>query len=264
MPAQVLVIEDDADSLDLLAMVLESAGFTVVCATQTAVARARLERAAFDLVLADFMVEHRDPAESWRRLDELVRLATPCPVGLLTAWAITPEQAAAHGIAFVVPKPCPSVKLLEQIGDALQVPPLSPEQVQRLHDYFAQLAAGDYDAVVAGCTEDVVYHLPNPDPRFAAVVHGRDALRELSRKTFAVFAEPRFVVHEIRSLPSGAVVRYTGSWREGNARKELPGAVQFVLRGAQIAQIGVRIDTTWIKDRTAEPYERTDAPAPGA
>ena len=75
MRPHLLLIEDDEDSLDLLTMLLESCGFSTVGTKRTDDARHRLEQTAFDVVLADFMVDSRDPAASWNAIDELVRIA---------------------------------------------------------------------------------------------------------------------------------------------------------------------------------------------
>lgn len=242
MRPHLLLVEDDADSRELLTMLLESCGFVTVGTERTADARARLEQTAFDVVLADFMVDSGDPAESWSALRELVQIAKPSPVGLLTGWPIDPEQASAHELAFVLPKPCRGELLLARLGRVLDVPPLEPAQEQALRDYFNHLAAGDHDALVAGCTDDVLYHLPSDDPRFGTTVRGRAAFRDHTRKTFESFDEPRFEILEIRPLPRGVIVRYMGSWREGEQRRALPGAVLFVLRDTEIAEIGVRVD----------------------
>ena len=250
MRPQLLVIEDDPDSLELLLMLLESCGFAVTGTGQTSVARDKLSRTAFDAVLADFMVDSRDPAVSWTAIDDLIRIAKPSPVGLLTGWPIKPEQIVSHQLAFAIPKPCSSELLLAHLSEVLDVPPLSPAQEAVLRDYFACLATGDYDAVVALCTEDVAYHLPNADPLIGQTVRGRDALRELSRQTFAVFRAPEFTIQSIRPLPRGAVVRYTGTWRDDTgAVQSSPGAVLFVLDGLQIAEIGVRVDLTVVTVR---------------
>ncbi len=244
MRPHLLLIEDDEDSRDLLTMLLESCGFSTVGAARTADAQQRLERTAFDVVLADFMVDSRDPAVSWNAIDELVRIARPSPVGLLTGWPIKPEQADAHELAFVLPKPCTSEILLARLASVLNAAPLEVPQEQAIRDYFMNLAAGDYEGLVAGCTEDVIYHLPSADPRFGHTVRGRDALRELCRHTFERFREPKFEILEVRPLPRGVIVRYVGSWLEADGRKTMPGAVLFVLRHTQIAEIGVRVDLT--------------------
>lgn len=243
MRPRLLIIEDDEDSLEMLGMLLDTSGFEVVSAARTALARNELGRGAFDLVLADFMVGTADPAVSWGVVDDLVRLARPAPVALLTAWPIADADRAAHEVAFVLAKPCRGDELCDRLSRALELPPLAPAQEAALRAYFRHLERGDYDAVVAGCTEDVVYHLPSSDPRFGRTVTGRRALRDFSAQTFAQFRAPRFALHHLRPLPAGALVRYTGSWDlPSGDRAEMPGSVLFVLDGAQIAQIGVRLD----------------------
>lgn len=243
MRPRLLIIEDDEDSLEMLGMLLDTSGFEVVSAARTALARTELARGAFDLVLADFMVGTADPTVSWRVVDDLVRLARPAPVALLTAWPIADADREVHDVAFVLEKPCRGDALCDRLSHALELPPLAPAQEDALRAYFRHLERGDFDALVAGCTEDVVYHLPSPDPRFGHTVTGSRALRDFSAQTFAQFREPRFAIDDIRPLPAGALVRYMGSWDlPSGDRAALPGSVLFVLDGTQIAQIGVRLD----------------------
>ncbi len=243
MPPQLLVIEDDHDSLELLSMLLESAGFGIEGAQRSTIATDKLRRGAYDLVLADFLVDTIDPVASWSAIDGLVELARPCPVGLLTAWPITPEQRSDHGLAFVIAKPCSSETLLAQLSSALETHPLSPAHEQAIRAYFEHLERAAYDELVAACTPDVVYHLPSTDPRFAKTIRGREAFRAFAAATFETFREPRFEIHEIRPLPRGALVRYTGSWCDASgSRTSLAGAVLFVFDGLQITEIGVRVD----------------------
>jgi CheY-like chemotaxis protein len=238
MPPQLLIVEDDTDSLEMLALLLESYGFGVAVAPRNNVARAELVRGGFDLVIADLMVDSRDPAVSWRHIDELVELAKPSPIGLLTSWPVKHEQIAQHGLVFALVKPCTSEVLLDRVGSILASPRLSAEQEQAIRSYFKHLEARDFDALAEVCTEDVVYRLPSS----GETIVGRDAFRAHSVQTFDRFAGVAFDVHEIRPLPRGAIARYTGSWIEGGQKKSVGGAVLFVLEDTRICEIGVRVD----------------------
>lgn len=241
---RLLVLEDDLDSLTLLSMLLESCGFEVVGAASSGSARTHLRARSFDLVLADLVVDSTDLERSWVDVDKLVALTRPARVGLLTGWPVKPEQLAKHGIAFALAKPFHTEALLEAIAAALAVPALHVAQEHVLRAYFECLERGDWDGLVACCTEDVVYQLPVDDPKFGRVTVGRDALREHAETTFREFREPRFAIDTIRALPRGAVVHYRGSWlAPDGTRPVAPGSVMFVLDGDRIAEIGVRVDT---------------------
>lgn len=243
MRGQLLVVEDDRDSLEMVCMLLETSGFVAIGVGTPAAAAAELARRAFDLVLADFLLDTRDADESWRVVDDLVRRAHPTPVGLLTAWRVARAELGAHGLAFALAKPCSSEQLLAELGRVLDPAPLSEHLQARLRSYFARIERGDHEGVAALCTEDVRYHLPHSDPRFGTTVEGRAAFRDFTAATFQAFREPRFELRELRAMPRGAVVHYTGSWAGPDGqRQELAGAVLFGLRGDQICEIGIRLD----------------------
>jgi CheY-like chemotaxis protein/ketosteroid isomerase-like protein len=239
MPPQLLIVEDDTDSLEMLALLLESYGFGVAVAPRTNVARTHLQHGAFDLVIADLMVDSRDPAVSWQHIDELVDLAKPSPLGLLTSWPVKTDQVSQHGLAFAIAKPCTSEALLERVGSILALPRMSAEEEAVIRAYFAHLEARDFAALSSLCTADVVYRLPSS----GETIVGREAFEAYSVETFDRFAGVKFEVHEVRPLPCGAIARYTGSWHDGDGRvKSVDGAVLFVLEGTRICEIGVRVD----------------------
>lgn len=240
---RVLLLEDDPDSLEMLSMILESAGIDVVGASASATALAALTSSTFDLVLADLLVDTSDITRSWGFIDELVKLASPTPLGLLTAWPIKRDQVEAHKLAFALAKPCGTEALLSRLASALQVPALTSTQQATLTEYFASIERADWDALVGLCTEDVTYLLPGDDPLFAHSIRGRDAFREFAIDTFSRFLDPRFTLRAMRALPRGAVVEYDGYWRTSDGlQHKLPGAVMFVFEGDRIAEIGVRVD----------------------
>jgi CheY-like chemotaxis protein len=238
VPPQLLIVEDDADSREMLALLLESYGFGVAVADRNKLARSEIECTGFDLVIADLMVDSMDPAVSWRDLDELVALARPSPIGLLTSWPIRPEQIDEHHLAFAAAKPCTSETLLSLVGRTLALPPLAPAEEQAIRSYFTHLENRAFDALAAACTHDVVYRMPSG----GTTIVGREAFRAFSIATFDQYRDVKFELHEIRPLPRGAIARYTGRWRDGDKQLTMTASVLFVLADLQIAEIGVRID----------------------
>lgn len=240
---RVLLLEDDRDSLEILQLLLEGGGYEIHAVAGTREARDALERSAFDLVLADLLVDTAEITRAWRSIEELVELARPTPVGIVTAWPIAESEIAEHGVAFALAKPCPLAVMFAQLEAALRIPTLTAAQVAVLRAYFRAIQDGDYEALGALVTDDVSYEVPSPDRRFGRSLQGRDAFVRFTAETFAAFREPRFELGKIRALPAGAVVDYIGSWRDDEGKRSMPGAVMFGLDGERIARIGVRVDT---------------------
>lgn len=239
---RLLVVEDNPDSLELVEMLLVGAGFDVATAESQPHAQRLLERGAFDLVIADLMLGSRDPDASWQRIRGFVELAQPAPVGVLTGWTVERDAPERHGVAFVVAKPCSSATLLARVAATLHLPALDDHMVSVLRGYFEAIQNHDYERLGQMCADDVVYQLPGDDPRFSNEVHGRREFLAFTEATFRELREPRFELHEMRPLPHGAVVEYSGSWREHDQQRRLPGAVVFGFRDDRIARIGVRVD----------------------
>lgn len=235
---QLLIVEDDTDSREMLALLLETCGFGVTTADRNDAARAAIERAGFDLVVADLMVDSMDPAVSWRHIDELVALARPTPIGMLTSWPIRRDQVREHGLSFAIGKPCTSEALLAQVSGALAIPPLRPEEDLAIREYFARIERRDFDGLANACTHDLVYRVPSS----GETILGRDAFLDHSVATFEHYRDVRFEVDAIRPLPRGAIANYTGRWRSGDRVLTLEASVLFVLDELQISEIGVRLD----------------------
>ena len=239
---RLLVIEDEDDPRDMLALLLEASGFEVTTAATARDAAATLAAHGFDLVITDLLSDGSSIDESWTAIDDLLRLAGPTPLGLVSGWPRVVQQKLERRVAFCLLKPVSSVDLLAAVSSAIDLPPVSPERVAAIRAYFAALQAADYDELVAVCTEGVVYNLPGEQAEAATIV-GRDAFRRFARATFETFARPEFVIGTIRPLPDGALVSYVGSWTDpAGTRQVAPGHVLFVFSGGQIREIGVRVD----------------------
>jgi CheY-like chemotaxis protein len=245
---RLLVLEDDPDSLEMLQLLLEAAGFEVAASPAKADALRALERRAFDLVLADLLLDSNDVAEAWRTIDEFVALARPAPIGLVTAWPSSANDAAAHGLAFVLRKPVARTALFDQLARTLQLPELTADQQRAVRGYFHALERSDIDALAQLCTDDIEYQLPGADPRFARTIAGRDAFLAFTVETFREFRDASFELGAMRPLPGGALVEYLGSWRDSTGTQQrLPGTVMFRFRDGLISHAGVRIDPDLIQ-----------------
>jgi CheY-like chemotaxis protein len=105
MIRRLLVVEDDPDTRETLVELFEGAGFSVASAGSLATARAQLRGGAFDVVLSDFSLGDASTDENWRATDELVSLARPTPIILLSGFSLRDEDIAAHGVARCLLKP---------------------------------------------------------------------------------------------------------------------------------------------------------------
>jgi CheY-like chemotaxis protein len=240
---RLLVLEDDPDSREMLAWLLEAAGYNVVAAATSAAAVHAMERGGFDLVLADLRLGDDSLATSWSEVDRIVQLARPAQVGLLTGWNVTADEAPTHSLAFVLRKPCTRTMLVDQLATTFGLPALDPAKEQTVRSYFDAIQARRYKRLESIVASDVVYELPGTHARFSNVIRGRDEFLKFTEQTFDQFTEPRFEIEAIRPLPGGALVEYVGSWREEPAVRQMPGAVMFELDEACIKRINVRVNT---------------------
>ena len=238
---RLLLIEDEADTASLLGELLEVAGYAVTTMEHASDATAALERSAYDLVISDLRLDAMNLDECWAAIAGFVDLAGSVPVGLLTGWNVTTEQARQHGAAFVIRKPCSSARLFAAIGDALGLPAPDEALVARVRAYFAAIEHATFDTLGTLCTEDVVYRVPGTNPRFSTEVRGRSEFVRFARETFEGFSEPQFELRAIRPLPNGALVEYIGTWRDGTERRDMPGAVIFAERDGKFSRIEVRV-----------------------
>lgn len=239
---RLLVIENDADIQALLMEILEEEGYVVSSASSQEEALRVLEGQTFHLILTDLFA-NKAP-EALASVPALQAAALPTPVGILTGWPVSPEQAAAQGFAFCMAKPFEITELLTAIAGALHRPltPAQQRQARVVRAYFDQLTARDWDAFVALCTEEVTYYLPGASP-FAATITGQAALRAYTADTYRQFPGAWFEDPLIFSRPNGLAARYKGHWPGPNGQEHsMTGAVLFQFEGERIQQIGVRLN----------------------
>ncbi|MDN3918655.1 sigma 54-interacting transcriptional regulator [Roseateles violae] len=121
MSAQLLLVDDDADLLKLLAMRLGAAGYQVATAANAEQALAQIAVKRPQLVLSDVRLPGRDGLA----LFDAIRERHPAlPVILLTAHGTIPDavEATARGVYTYLTKPFDGKALLDTIARALSLP----------------------------------------------------------------------------------------------------------------------------------------------
>ncbi|MBF6590573.1 MAG: nuclear transport factor 2 family protein [Ktedonobacterales bacterium] len=242
MPSRLLVVEDDPDISMVLRALLEEEGYAVDMAASLEAALALVDERVYALILTDAFSRQSDHVLA--SAQALVARARPTPVGLMTGWLVSAEEATRTGYSFLVPKPFSVQDLLASIAAAIEAPLTSEQQrlVPVVERYFSALSARDWDGLVALCTEDVKYVPPGDTPH-ATSIQGRDAFRAYTERTFHAFPEARFEEISVRGLPTGLATRYQGSWRTRDGEwSRLSGAVIFHFREGRIAEIGIQLN----------------------
>jgi two-component system response regulator GlrR len=118
MAANLLVVDDDADLLQLLSMRLTAAGYRVTGVGSAEEALAYLEVARPQLVVSDVQLPGRDGLALF---DEIRARHPALPVILLTAHGTIPDavEATARGVFTYLTKPFDGKALLDKIAQAL-------------------------------------------------------------------------------------------------------------------------------------------------
>jgi PAS domain S-box-containing protein len=100
----ILVIDDDADVLDVLKDFLMDEGHHVVACRDAASGIARIQETDFDLVITDLAMPD---ISGWGVVREVKGRRPATPIALITGWAdrITPKELREHGLEFLVAKP---------------------------------------------------------------------------------------------------------------------------------------------------------------
>ena len=83
-PKKVLVVDDEPDTLELVKLVLESAGFEAILVNNGLEALAKIDAGKLDLVLLDIMMPDMDGWDVFRKIKEK---NTTIPIAILTAKA---------------------------------------------------------------------------------------------------------------------------------------------------------------------------------
>jgi signal transduction histidine kinase len=113
--ARVLIVDDEADSLELLRRVLERAHATVVAARGTEEALAEVRSNRFDVIVSDIGMPRRDGYEFMKECRNL-GLATPAIALTAFARAEDRSRALSSGYQSHVAKPVETVQLLAKVA----------------------------------------------------------------------------------------------------------------------------------------------------
>ena len=129
MPARILIIDDEADIRESLETLLELESYRVDSAGTGAEGLARLETAAYDLVLLDLMLPDRSGLEV---LTDIRERDPHIPVFLITAYGSVEAavQALKSGASDYFQKPWDNEKLLVEIAHMISARRLASENVE--------------------------------------------------------------------------------------------------------------------------------------
>lgn len=132
---KILIVDDDADLLQLLSMRLTSAGFEVETADCAEAAVNRLDLVRPQLVITDMRMKEMD---GMALFEHIHRTMPALPVIILTAHGTIPDAVAAtqRGVFGYLTKPFDSTVLLDQVKRALRV---SAGAARRQSDWRADI-----------------------------------------------------------------------------------------------------------------------------
>ncbi len=122
-PPCILVVDDEPDTLGLVQLTLETAGYRVSGAASGGEALLQAQQQAFDLILLDVMMPDLSGLEVYRRLQ--ATLTTVPPVVFLTAKNRPEDREAGEGLgaaAYLV-KPITRGQLLDVLRRNLRPSP---------------------------------------------------------------------------------------------------------------------------------------------
>ena len=133
--ANILLVDDDADLLHLIAMRLTAAGYAVTAVQSGEAALASFAASRPDAIVTDLRMRGMD---GMALFDAVHRQAPSLPVVILTAHGTIPEAVAAtrRGVFSFLTKPFDSKVLTETVADALR---LAPGEAGEVGDWRAEI-----------------------------------------------------------------------------------------------------------------------------
>jgi len=136
----VLLVDDDADLLRLLAMRLTAAGYRVSTADSAEAALVHLAHSRPQLVISDVQLPGDDGLQLFERIREK---HASLPVILLTAHGTIPDavDATARGVFSYLTKPFDGRALLEQVAKALALSPMPSRSGRAPADWRAAIVS---------------------------------------------------------------------------------------------------------------------------
>ncbi len=239
-----LLVEEDPDIREAIVALLVEQGYEVDAVYSPAAALSRLQTDTFALILTDLFPPYGpDGQDRLASAVALLQAANGTLVGVVTAWQVSPREAVARGMAFVVHKPFDIDVLVASVASALRAP-LTPEQEEQaatVRAYFAALSVADSAAIERLCAPDLHYVAPRWQNAPVRLSSRQSYLTYVVRR-HADFPAVRFEDIDISALPHGLVARYTIRWiGAGGTDVRQSGAAVFNFRGQLLAQIGLEL-----------------------
>ena len=139
--AEILLVDDDPDLLQLITLRLSSAGYRVSTASSGEEALGKLAARRPDVVITDLRMDGMDGLALFDR----IRADTPSlPVILLTAHGTVPDavDATQRGIFAFLTKPFDGHELLAQVGRALRLSGGSESHAENTRSWRSQIVTG--------------------------------------------------------------------------------------------------------------------------
>lgn len=238
---RILIADDDADTADFVAAVLETLGWGVVRARGQRDALCKLEENRIDLLLTDLFCSRIEDARS--SISELVTRAHPAPTGVITAWPVRREDLP-KGVRFVLRKPCDPTELISEAAEALatDLPPSDEATSELVHAYFRHMGSGDWTRFGQLLAHDVTFEFPGAPPERSRA-EGRTATVALIQSSLALMPEARFEEVRVYGLGSAVAARYQITWaRADGTRASHSSAVFLSIRSGEVRHIRMHVD----------------------
>jgi CheY-like chemotaxis protein/ketosteroid isomerase-like protein len=233
-----LLIEDDQDTANLLTMLLSEEGFPVTPVTNWEEARSYIAAHTYALIVSDLYggVENPDIAT----MQQIIQSAAPTPIGIMTARPLQRFKPLTD-VIFVLQKPVDVEVFLTEIAAAIHQETVAEKDpaTASLLRFFSSLNAQDWDGLMNLCTDDVVY-IPSRLFGNNPPIQGKAAYRQYAEKRIRDF--PQVMVDEVHvyPMPLGRTVRYTSRFQgEAGDSQTVSAAAMFHFRDNLISQIGI-------------------------
>lgn len=150
MNKKIMVVDDEADIVDLLTVILESEGYDVFSAKSGQECLEKLKEIKPDLILLDIMMKPIDGWETLRALKNNKNLKN-IPVSMLTVKKITNETLVKEEIEQIesyIQKPFSKEELLQKIKEILYRTDKVQNTVKKLEREIGEKIAIEYEELL--------------------------------------------------------------------------------------------------------------------
>lgn len=165
--------------------------------------------------------------------------AAPIPVGVVTAWAISQEEAAEAGLAWLLRKPFDLGDLVRAIQKEVHPRTSHQRQTRLVEQFFDALNSGDWKRLARLCTPNVIIRSLSA-PSVAERGSANDLLMLRASFEQRFLALPGYTIEgvQVYNRPLGVSARYLACWQSSDGvGHRAAGALHFRFQGERIAQI---------------------------